>query len=69
MLNVSSEIDDEDGKRESKLDQIDIIGAVMLFPTVVDIAKSPSGKKLTVRSNEDSPFSSYPQPTFLQLTF
>lgn len=29
----------------------DIIGGVMLFPTVVDIAKSPSGVKLTVRSH------------------
>lgn len=27
----------------------DIIGGVMLFPTVMDIASSPSGKKLTVR--------------------
>lgn len=27
----------------------DIIGGVMLFPTVVDIAKSPSGRKLKVR--------------------
>ncbi|KAE8396288.1 hypothetical protein BDV23DRAFT_177830 [Aspergillus alliaceus] len=27
--------------------EFDIIGGVMLFPTVVDIAKSPSGQKLT----------------------
>lgn len=27
----------------------DIIGGIMLFPTVVDIAASPSGRKLTVR--------------------
>lgn len=26
----------------------DIVGGIMLFPTVVDIAKSPSGQKLTV---------------------
>jgi hypothetical protein len=53
-LNTSSGL--ADCERDSKLDQIDIIGAVLLFPTVVDIAKSPSGKKLTVRSKEDSPF-------------
>jgi pimeloyl-ACP methyl ester carboxylesterase len=29
--------------------RIDIVGGVLLFPTVVDIAKSPSGKILTVR--------------------
>lgn len=29
--------------------EFDIIGGVMLFPTVVDIAKSQSGRKLTVR--------------------
>lgn len=29
--------------------QMDITGAVLLFPTVVDIAKSPSGRKATVR--------------------
>jgi hypothetical protein len=29
-------------------DEMEIIGGVMLFPTVVDIAKSPSGRKLTV---------------------
>jgi hypothetical protein len=28
--------------------EMEIIGGVMLFPTVVDIAKSPSGRKLTV---------------------
>lgn len=27
---------------------LDIIGGIMLFPTVVDIAKSPAGQKLTV---------------------
>lgn len=31
------------------LAEFDIIGGVMLFPTVVDIAKSPAGQKLTVR--------------------
>lgn len=31
------------------LDQMDIIGGVLLFPTVVDIAKSPSGMKAAVR--------------------
>lgn len=38
-------------EREAKvgLDQMDIIGGVLLFPTVVDIAKSPSGMKATVR--------------------
>lgn len=29
--------------------QFDIIGGIMLFPTVKDIADSPSGQKLTVR--------------------
>lgn len=29
--------------------EFDIIGGVMLFPTVVDIAKSPAGHELTVR--------------------
>lgn len=29
---------------------MDIIGGILLFPTVVDIAKSPSGRKLTVSS-------------------
>lgn len=33
---------------EQKQAEFDIIGGVMLFPTVVDIAKSPSGEKLTV---------------------
>ena len=28
--------------------EFDIIGGIMLFPTVVDIAKSPSGRKLNV---------------------
>lgn len=28
--------------------EFDIVGGIMLFPTVVDIAKSPSGQKLTV---------------------
>lgn len=28
--------------------EFDIIGGIMLFPTVIDIAKSPSGVKLTV---------------------
>jgi hypothetical protein len=30
-------------------DGFDIIGGIMLFPTVKDLAKSPSGRKLTVR--------------------
>jgi hypothetical protein len=33
----------------------DIIGGAMLFPTVVDIAKSPSGQKLTVRALSSIP--------------
>lgn len=33
----------------------DIIGGVMLFPTVMDIASSPSGKKLTVRLPTNPP--------------
>ena len=33
--------------REEATD-FDIVGGVMLFPTVVDIAKSPAGQKLTV---------------------
>lgn len=43
-------------KTKSQTDEVteqaefDIIGGVMLFPTVVDIAKSPSGEKLTVRN-------------------
>lgn len=43
-------------KTKTKIDEVteqaefDIIGGVMLFPTVVDIAKSPSGEKLTVRN-------------------
>lgn len=32
----------------SKSAEFDIIGGVMLFPTVMDIADSPSGRKLTV---------------------
>jgi pimeloyl-ACP methyl ester carboxylesterase len=32
----------------SKSVEFDIIGGVMLFPTVMDIAASPSGRKLTV---------------------
>ncbi|KAE8349145.1 hypothetical protein BDV28DRAFT_160742 [Aspergillus coremiiformis] len=35
------------GTTSSSVD-FDIIGGVMLFPTVVDIAKSPSGQKLTL---------------------
>lgn len=36
-----------DGNDDVDFD-FDIIGGIMLFPTVVDIAKSPSGVKLTV---------------------
>lgn len=32
-------------------DGIDVIGGVLLFPTVVDIAKSPNGKTLTVSNS------------------
>ena len=39
------------------LAEFDIIGGVMLFPTVVDIAKSPAGEKLTV--HPPSPFPCY----------
>ncbi|KAI1921827.1 hypothetical protein LOZ12_005180 [Ophidiomyces ophidiicola] len=31
--------------------EMDIIGALLMFPTVVDIAKSPSGRKLTTLAN------------------
>ncbi|KAI9929888.1 hypothetical protein ASPWEDRAFT_99651 [Aspergillus wentii DTO 134E9] len=33
--------------RERRSSGFDIVGGVLLFPTVVDIAKSPSGQKLT----------------------
>ncbi|KAK2766159.1 hypothetical protein FQN54_007675 [Arachnomyces sp. PD_36] len=44
---ITMEIIRRHRERETKagLDQLDIIGAVLLFPTVVDIAKSPSGSK------------------------
>ncbi|KAI9372526.1 hypothetical protein BJX61DRAFT_439268 [Aspergillus egyptiacus] len=35
------------GHRDDREEDFDIIGGIMLFPTVVDIAKSPSGRKLT----------------------
>lgn len=35
---------------DGKGTEFDIIGGVMLFPTVVDIAKSPAGQRLSVRS-------------------
>lgn len=38
----------EQSKTESGSVSFDIIGGIMLFPTVVDIAKSASGRKLTV---------------------
>jgi pimeloyl-ACP methyl ester carboxylesterase len=34
--------------RESDVSDFDIVGGVLLFPTVMDIAASPSGQKLTV---------------------
>ncbi|OJZ82739.1 hypothetical protein ASPFODRAFT_63918 [Aspergillus luchuensis CBS 106.47] len=34
-------------ERQTSTTDFDIIGGVMLFPTVMDIASSPSGKKLT----------------------
>lgn len=34
--------------RESDVSSFDIVGSVLLFPTVMDIAASPSGQKLTV---------------------
>lgn len=37
----------EGSRNDSPMD-FDVIGGAMLFPTVVDIAKSPSGQKLTV---------------------
>lgn len=45
--NQSSQRPDQPSKIGSA--ELDIIGGVMLFPTVVDIALSPSGRKLTVR--------------------
>lgn len=41
--------DDEDAQIERKID-MHIVGEVLLFPTIVDIAKSSAGAKLTVRS-------------------
>lgn len=35
--------------------ELDIIGGVMLFPTVIDIAKSPSGRKLSVLPSLPTP--------------
>jgi len=37
-----------DGEAEEEEGPFDIIGAVLLFPTVIDIAKSAAGKRLTV---------------------
>lgn len=36
------------GEKKDGADEMDVIGGIMLFPTVVDIAKSASGRKLTV---------------------
>jgi pimeloyl-ACP methyl ester carboxylesterase len=49
-----------EGEAKVGLDQMDIVGAVLLFPTVVDIAKSPSGVKATVRLFDNFPLSSIP---------
>lgn len=38
-------------KRGTVSSQYEMIGAINLFPTVVDIARSPSGKKVSVRSS------------------
>ncbi|KAH8433233.1 uncharacterized protein LDX57_010867 [Aspergillus melleus] len=38
-----------EGSQGDRPVDFDIIGGTLLFPTVVDIAKSPSGQKLTVR--------------------
>lgn len=40
-----------EGSQSDRPVDFDIIGGVMLFPTVVDIAKSPSGQKLAVCSS------------------
>lgn len=42
-----------EGEAKVGLDQMNLIGGVLLFPTVVDIAKSPSGRKATVRFSFD----------------
>lgn len=44
--NKSPETPEQSSK--SSCSEFDIIGGVMLFPTVIDIALSPSGQKLTV---------------------
>lgn len=46
----------EAGSKNEEDIEMDIIGALMLFPTVVDIAKSPSGKRMTVRDMKLWPF-------------
>lgn len=38
----------EQRKKQGSRGGIDVIGGVMLFPTIVDIAKSPSGRLLSV---------------------
>ncbi|KAK2749821.1 hypothetical protein FQN57_005235 [Myotisia sp. PD_48] len=49
---VDGEWTEEDDRRLYNYDDgIDVIGGIMLFPTVVDIAKSPSGRILTMLQN------------------
>ena len=46
-----------DGRRveeKGDADEMEIIGGIMLFPTVVDIAKSASGRKMTVCTQLES---------------
>lgn len=45
--NGKSPLDTTQSNKTSSVD-FDIVGGVMLFPTVIDIALSPSGQKLTV---------------------
>lgn len=47
-------------RRGSRARGTEIIGGIMLFPTIVDIAKSPSGRLLSVDSS--NPYTST-QPT------
>lgn len=39
----------EQRKKQGSRGGIEVIGGIMLFPTIVDIAKSPSGRLLAVR--------------------
>jgi hypothetical protein len=47
----------EDQKEDGK---VNIVGGILLFPTIVDIAKSPAGRILNVR---------YPDPSIFMVSF